>query len=100
MLRLVIVAGGLPEPVVGHPVPVANGEVLHPDLSYPELLIAIEYEGDEHRQSRKRWRADLRRIALLEEAGWRVIRATDDDINDPSNLLRILRAAVARPARS
>ena len=94
MLRLAIVAGGLPEPIVGHPLVVAGGEVLHPDLSYPQQKIAIEYEGEEHRVSRRRWRADLRRIALMEEAGWRVIRVTDDGLRDPTTLLRILRSAL------
>ncbi|WP_168203901.1 DUF559 domain-containing protein [Humibacter ginsenosidimutans] len=94
MLRLAIIAHGLPEPVVGHPVPVAEGLTLHPDLSYPEHRIAIEYEGDEHRVDRTRWRRDLRRISLLEEAGWRVIRVTNDDIADSTALVRILRAAL------
>lgn len=94
MLRLAIVAAGLPEPAIGHPVPVAGDVVLHPDLSYPQRRVAIEYEGDEHRKDKKRWRKDLRRVALLEEAGWRVIRATDDDIADPTNIVRMIRAAL------
>ena len=95
MLRLAIIAAGLPEPIVGHPVPVEGNVVLHPDLSYPQRKIAIEYEGDDHRKDKKRWRQDLRRIVLLEEAGWRVIRATDDDIADPTNMVRVIRAAIA-----
>ncbi|NNC12932.1 hypothetical protein HII28_13735 [Planctomonas sp. JC2975] len=94
MLRLAIIANGLPEPTVGLPVHVAGGLTLHPDLGYPDALVAIEYEGDEHRSDTKRWRRDLRRIALLEEAGWRVIRATDDDIADPTSLIRIIAAAL------
>ena len=94
MLRLAIVAAGLPEPAIGHPVPVAGDVVLHPDLSYPQQRVAIEYEGDKHRKDKKRWRKDLRRVALLEEAGWRVIRATDDDIADPTNIVRMVRAAL------
>ncbi|WP_460517548.1 hypothetical protein [Humibacter antri] len=94
MLRLAIVAAGLPEPVIGHPVPVAGGVVLHPDLSYPHRRVAIEYEGDDYRRDRTRWRRDLRRIALLEEAGWRVIRATDDDIADPTSIVRMISTAL------
>jgi hypothetical protein len=31
----------------------------------------------------------------MEEAGWRVIRVTDDDLRDPTTLLRILRSALS-----
>jgi len=92
-LRLLIVAAGLSEPVIGHPVTVVGGLVLHPDLSYPEAKIAIEYEGDGHRESKKQWRADLRRVTLLEDAGWRVIRVTDDDIREPAVFLGALARA-------
>lgn len=94
LLRLLLVALGLPEPVVGHPVTVAGGVLLHPDLSYPHARIAIEYEGDEHRSSKQRWRDDLRRVRLLEEAGWRVFRVTDDDMQNPESLVRAIRAAL------
>lgn len=47
MLRLAIISRGLPEPRVNCPVPVRGG-VLHADLGYPDLKIAIEYEGAYH----------------------------------------------------
>ncbi|MGN6125348.1 MAG: endonuclease domain-containing protein [Humibacter sp.] len=98
LLRLILVAARLPEPTVAHPVPVEGGLILHPDLSYPAAKLAIEYEGDEHRSSKKRWRADLRRTVLLEEAGWRVIHATDDDIKDPTVIVRAIRKALRTAA--
>lgn len=94
LLRLLLVALGLPEPVVGHPVAVAGGILLHPDLSYPPARIAIEYEGDEHRSSKQRWRDDVRRVRLLEEAGWRVFRVTDDDMRNSDTLVRAIRTAL------
>jgi hypothetical protein len=94
LLRLALVAHGLPEPVVGHPVAVVGGIVLHPDLSYPLARVAIEYEGDEHRSSKRRWRDDLRRVRLLEEAGWRVFRVSADEIGDPREVVRSLHRAL------
>jgi very-short-patch-repair endonuclease len=94
LLRLALVAHRLPEPVIAHPVAVEGDLVLHPDLAYPWVRLAIEYEGDEHREDKRRWRDDLRRIVLLEEAGWRVIRATDDDIQDPTVIVRAIRKAL------
>ncbi|GAB3395253.1 hypothetical protein GCM10027568_27060 [Humibacter soli] len=96
LLRLTLIAQGLPEPTIAHPVSVAGGRILHPDLAYPWALIAIEYEGDEHREDKRRWRADLRRVVLLEQAGWRVIRATDLDIQDPTTIVGAVRTAFGR----
>ena len=80
LTRLLIVAGGLPEPVVGHPVVLLDGRVVHPDLALPALRIAFEYEGDRHRTDVRRWRSDIRRREDLEDAGWRVVRVTWDDL--------------------
>lgn len=93
LLRLLIVAAGLPEPVIGHPVPVGGSLVLHPDLAYPDLRIAIEYEGDGHRES-TRWERDIERRELLEEAGWRVIRVTRHALfAEPDALIARIRRA-------
>ncbi len=100
LLRLVIVAAGLPEPVIAPPVEVAGGRLtLHPDLAYPELRIAIEYEGDGHREAR-RWERDIERRELLEDAGWRIIRVTHRAlVGDPDVVVeRIRRARSARSA--
>ncbi|HEY9424971.1 MAG TPA: hypothetical protein VIP54_09240, partial [Microterricola sp.] len=40
------------------------------------------YEGDEHRESKRRFRADIRRREKFEAAGWRVIRVTADDLGE------------------
>lgn len=79
LVRLAIVAAGLAEPVVGHPIEVADGRVLHPDLAYPDAKVAIEYEGDRHRMDRERFRRDIERYRQLEDAGWRVIRVAGID---------------------
>lgn len=100
LLRLLILAAGLPEPAIAPPVEVAGGRLtLHPDLAYPELRIAIEYEGDGHREA-GRWERDIERRELLEHAGWRVIRVTHRAlVGDPDVVVeRIRRARSARSA--
>ncbi len=96
-LRLVLVASGFPEPVIGLPVPVEDGSVtLHPDLAWPGLRIALEYEGDGHRENKRRFRSDIRRREMFEAAGWRVIRVTVDDLEtDRAAFLARVRAVVA-----
>ncbi|KQW06354.1 hypothetical protein ASC66_07560 [Leifsonia sp. Root4] len=71
-LRLTLVEHGFAEPVIGLPVLVDHGTlVLHPDLAWPELRLVLEYEGDEHRENKRRFRADIRRREKFEAAGWR-----------------------------
>lgn len=78
-LRLLLVDGGLPEPAVDVPVATAIG-LLHADLGYPELKIALEYEGDGHRTDREQWQYDVRRREAMEAAGWTVIRVVAADL--------------------
>jgi hypothetical protein len=89
-LRLALIRWGLPEPETDHPIPV-SGRVLHADLAYPAARVVLEYEGDVHRVDRTTWMRDLRRRELMEDAGWRVIRITADDLRDPRALITRLR---------
>lgn len=73
--RLLLVDAGLPEPVTDHEVYGPSGDFLGcVDLAYPELRIAIEYEGDQHRTDGSQWQRDLEKHERLTDAGWRVIR--------------------------
>jgi hypothetical protein len=95
ILRLLLVRSRLPEPVVGYPVAVAGGLILHPDLSYPECKLALEYEGDGHR-SRRQWELDIERRELLAEAGWRTLRITAAHLfRDPGGLVDRVRRHLA-----
>lgn len=69
-IRVIIVLDGLPSPVLQHP---AGPYRL--DLSYPELKVAIEYDGDTHRTQERAMR-DLNRQAYLTDDGWTVLRFT------------------------
>lgn len=76
-LRLWIINNGFPEPVV-HPKVHSRikNVTLQPDLGYPELKLAIEYEGDHHRTSPGQFNSDIERRQLLEAEGWTVLRVT------------------------
>lgn len=96
--RLLLVRGGLPEPVVQHDVHERSRFIARVDLAYPQWKIAIEYEGDGHRTDKKRWRADIRRQRELEDLGWIVIRLTELDLQAGGKELvaRIRRAIASR----
>lgn len=95
LLRLLIRDAGLPEPLVAPEVPVRGGLVLHPDLAYPELRIAIEYEGDGHRTDVWQWRSDIERKERFQDAGWHVIRVTADHLfRAPRQLVERIRRVI------
>lgn len=95
-LRLLIRRARLPEPVVEHPVTVAGGRILHPDLAYPDARLALEYEGDGHR-SRAKWERDIERRELLADVEWRTIRVTSQHLyRDPVGLVTRIRRHLAR----
>jgi hypothetical protein len=100
--RWVLVDAGLPCPVVNAAACDASGRFLAlPDLSYPELKIAIEYDGDIHRTDKATWRRDIRRRQALEAAGWRVITCTADDVlRNPERLVAWVRAALRDRTRA
>ena len=97
-VRLLVIDAGLPEPVVNVPAFDDTGQFLAlPDLSYPHLKIAIEYDGDHHRTDPATWRRDVERRQLLEGAGWLIITATADDvIRYPERLIARIRAAIKK----
>lgn len=81
LTRLLLVASGLPEPLIGDPTLVDGGAyTLHPDLKYVKWRVVFEYEGDGHRTDPRRFRADITRLERFEAAGWHVIRVTADDL--------------------
>ena len=93
-LRLVIVRAGLPTPQTSCPVETRD-RLLHADLGYPDLRIAIECDGAYHFDgSVHNARLDNERIEAMIDAGWRVLRATGLDLRDPRNFLRRLVEAI------
>lgn len=108
LVRLQIVSAGLPEPVVAHTVQSTSRSserwTAEADLAWPQFRVLLEYEGDMHRSSRRRFATDVRRFERYADEGWRALRATRDDLfGSPSELLsrleRRLRENGWRPHR-
>ena len=95
--RLLIIDAGLPEPEIDVDVYTHTGMFIGcVDLAYPELKIAIEYEGDQHRTSPEQWQRDIDKHEQLGLAGWRVIRVSRAHVFGEAPLLvRRLRAVLA-----
>ncbi|GAA1529468.1 hypothetical protein SAMN04489751_0435 [Brevibacterium sandarakinum] len=76
-LRLWIINHGFPEPQV-HPEVHSRIKniALRPDLGYPDIKLAIEYEGDHHRTSPEQFAKDIERRQLMEAEGWTILRVS------------------------
>ncbi|MDN5822467.1 MAG: endonuclease domain-containing protein [Brachybacterium sp.] len=95
--RLLLVRAGFPEPSINLPVPDPHsGQTRYLDMAYPELKIAVEYDGDYHRRSKKQWREDQARKDSLASAGWNIRTLTGQDIKSPARLLSALRRTFHR----
>lgn len=98
-MRLSIVEAGIPEPRVACPVFVP-GHVLHADLGYPDLRIAIEHDGIYHfRGGEEQARFDVERWELMQDAGWIVLRTTARDLRNPRAFIARLIRAIAKRTR-
>jgi hypothetical protein len=102
-LRMLIVLAGLPEPTVNHIVRDPDtGEWLRRfELAYRDLLIAIEYEGRQHRDDDEIWAADIERREELDRATWRIVQVVSAGLFESPlrTLQRIDQARVDRGAR-
>jgi hypothetical protein len=94
-LRLLLLRGGLPPPVAQYVVRDDGGFAGRVDFAYPDLRLAIEYDGLYHAGTRTFF-ADRRRLDRLTAAGWTVIHVTAEDMRNPERLLARIRAARAR----
>lgn len=98
-LRMLMVLGGLPEPVVNLEVRDADGELIRKyDLSYPVVKVAVEYNGRLHVEVVENWEADLERRADIDDDDWRLVVVISPGIfKDPLRTLRrIHRVLLAR----
>lgn len=91
VLRVALVLAGLPAPTPQHVVLHHGFFVARLDLAWPDVRLAVEYDGSHH-LDRPQWVADLRRRERLEAAGWTVVVLTAEDV------LGDLDATVARVA--
>ena len=92
-LRLLLIEAGLPRPRTQIPVLGADGlPIAYLDMGWPDLMVAVEYDGDHHRLDRRQYLKDIRRMELLERLGWPIIRVVVED--RPAEIVRRVRSAL------
>lgn len=92
-LRLLLIRAGLPRPTTQIPVVTADGaRVYHLDMGWADSMVAVEYDGEQHRLDRRQYAWDIRRGEDLARLGWIVIRVVVTD--HPADVIRRVRAAL------
>jgi hypothetical protein len=90
-LRLLLVEAGLPRPRTQIPVLGTDGiPIAYLDLGWEDRMVAVEYDGDQHRVDRRQYLKDIRRLEMLERMGWLVIRVVAED--HPADIVRRVRS--------
>lgn len=91
-LRLVLIDAGLPRPTTQ--IRVTDGRlVAYLDMGWEEPMVALEYDGEQHRTDRRQYVKDIRRAETVGGLGWIVIRVINED--RPSVIVQRARDALA-----
>ena len=93
-VRLILVEGGLPEPVVNAIVSRPGERLRLGDLVYPEWKVIVEYDG-RHHLTDEQVAADILRLEQLARGGWTVVRVVYAHLKDPRSILRRVREPLA-----
>ena len=90
-LRLLLIDGGFPRPQTQIAVQ-TDDTTYYLDMGWPDLMVAVEYDGEHHRTDPLQYRKDIRRLESLERMGWIIIRVVAGD--HPAVILRRVRSAL------
>lgn len=93
-LRLLIIDGGLPAPETQIPVLADGYPAAYLDMGWRAIRLGVEYDGDQHRTDRRQYVKDHRRLPMLEDLGWKIIRVIAED--RPAEVLVRVREAFER----
>lgn len=77
-----LLAAGLPQPVRQYEIWVNGVLIARVDLAYLPFRLAMELDGFRWHAGRRKFRSDRMRRNRVEAAGWRLVEAAPDDIDD------------------
>ena len=82
LTRMIALHEGLPPPHLNYPVEV-NGRTFYLDLAWPELKVAVEYNGRVHAEEVDDYRDEMYRFALIRDSGWDLTLLVKGDLEEP-----------------
>lgn len=77
-LRLLLIQAGFPRPRTQIPVLGPDGHNYFLDMGWEDIMLAVEYDGDQHRTSRPQYVWDATRLEYLTGMGWTHIRVLSE----------------------
>ncbi|MGH3635893.1 hypothetical protein [Mycobacterium sp.] len=96
-VRLVMIDGGLPPPVLQYEVVDANGRTWRLDFAWPESRVAAEYDGVDWHSGPDAFFRDRRRSAALQDLGWVTVAIVAEDVRHrPWELVRRIERQLER----
>jgi REase_MTES_1575 len=97
--RLVMIDGGLPEPLLQVQIIDRDGFLWRVDFAWPDQMVAVEYDGFDYHSSPEHLRRDRQKRAALQELGWSCISIVSDDVrHHPVSMVRRINAQLERGA--
>ncbi len=91
-LRLLVIRAGYPRPQTQIPVLSPDGRrKYYLDMGWPQRMLALEYDGEQHRVDPKIYAYDIQRSEDIAELGWTRLRAVK--ANSSADILRRLARA-------
>ena len=94
-LRLLLASGGIPEPIVNHPLFDARGRFIrHGDLALPHHMVLVEYNGEQHRTDVDQFRLDTEQLERIIGAGWLVVQVVKAHMTHPTRVFQRVRSAL------
>ena len=91
-LRLLLIRAGFPKPQTQIPIFGADGYPKYfLDMGWEDIMLAVEYDGDQHRTDRSQFAKDVDRLEYVDRLGWTVIRVVSQH-RDSEVILRVQRA--------
>ncbi|MFY9336594.1 MAG: hypothetical protein WAO90_11435 [Mycobacterium sp.] len=98
-LRLLLIQAGFPRPQTQIPVYAPDGYPRYfLDMGWERFMVAVEYDGEQHRTDAVQFRNDITRSEYVDGLGWRRIRVLAGDRRDEI-VRRVERAGVLRTGR-
>jgi hypothetical protein len=95
--RLMMLDGGLPAPTLQHEVIDADGRLWRVDFAWPDLRIAVEYDGFDWHSDPVAFRRDRVKRAALRDIRWQVMSIVFDDVRRrPNQTVRGIRTEMDR----
>jgi hypothetical protein len=95
--RLLLVSAGLTPIVTQIAIPNRWGRVrVRIDMGWPEYLVGVEYDGEQHWTDPEQFAKDIERLEFLANAGWLIVRVSARQLRyDPAGVVERARRALS-----